>query len=290
MASTALSSMKAVRNSQPFRFSLLTRRKLHITTSNSLPQAYNQYPKRTDQRPTLSELGDECQQRGSLLTGTKYKLTMRLANHKSMGNRAYSIAMRPLSKSGLGVRSRPPESVGGGPTRRHLKMLQPSKVAKNPDAMDATYLPKLFDGSLDPPPRKTRVPILPDVDSVEARNTLSHKAGNQVAAGNVEEAVQSNVVNKAQIVTAQETMADGGAHVELDLNAQPSSICEMVDNTATEIGIDKLTNLTETVSQSARKLVDPAEESVVRQVWNGFLDDLFGQRQSHRGSGKEGRV
>ena len=84
---------------------------------------------------------------------------------------------------------------------------------------------------------------------------------------------------RAQIVTAQETMADGGAHVDLDLNSHASPMSDVVDNHAVELGIEHLTQLTQTVGKSARKIVDQVEESAISKVWKGFLDDVFGEKK-----------
>lgn len=144
--------------------------------------------------------------------------------------------------------------------------------------MDFAYLPKLFDGSLDPPPAGIRVPILPDINSFEAQSTLARNPELDAAAGGFQETGGDQVM-KAQIVTAQETMADGGAYVDLDLGSHASPMSEVIDNHAIELGIENLTELTETVGKSARKMVDQVEESAVSKIWKGFLDDVFGEKK-----------
>ena len=203
-----------------------------------------------------------------------------------MQSRAFSIAMRRFGSSqtrkGLGSKS-PAEN----PLTRHFNTSRELKSVNDSSTLDFAYLPKLFDGSLDPPTAGIRVPILPHIDSTEAQDTLARNPDLDAAAGGFQEpggdssSSNSNVM-KAQIVTVQETMADGGAHVDLDLGSQASAMSEVVDNHAVELGIDHLTELTETVGKSARKMVDQVEESAISRIWNGFLDDVFGEK---RGSG-----
>ncbi|ERF76117.1 hypothetical protein EPUS_01450 [Endocarpon pusillum Z07020] len=287
MAAPRSSSFKALRNLQRTSSSVPAKRSLHITGSNSSPQAYNPQPKTTYAPLTLSDLRNECRRRSILYTGTKHELVDRLANHDSMQSRAFSIAMRRFgstqTRKGLGSKS-PAES----PPTRHFNTSRQLKSVNDSSTIDFAYLPKLFDGSLDPPTAGIRVPILPHIDSTEAQDTLARNPDLDAAAGGFQEpggdsssSDDSNVM-KAQIVTVQETMADGGAHVDLDLGSQASPMSEVVDNHAVELGIDHLTELTETVGKSARKMVDQVEESAMSRIWNGFLDDVFGEK---KGSG-----
>jgi SAP domain len=280
MAAPRSSSFKALRKLQKAGPSAPARRNLHITGSNSSPHAYNPQPKQSYAPLTLSDLRSECRRRSILYTGTKHELVDRLAVHDSMQSRAYSIAMKRLgadqTRKGLGAKS-PAEK----PPSRHFNTSRELKSVNDSSTIDFAYLPKLFDGSLDPPQAGIRVPILPHIDSAEAQSTLSRNPELEAAAGNFQD-MESNNVMKAQIVTVQETMADGGAHVDLDLNSHASAMSEVVDNHAVELGIEHLTELTQTVGKSARKLVDQVEESAVTKVWKGFLDDVFGEK---KGSG-----
>ncbi len=286
MAAPRSSSFKALRTLQKSSSSVPAKRSLHITGSNSSPQAYNPQPKHTYTPLTLSDLRNECRRRSILYTGTKHELVDRLANHDSMQSRAFSIAMRKLGSSparkGLGSKS-PAEQA---PTR-HFNTSRDLKSNNDSSTIDFAYLPKLFDGSLDPPTAGIRVPILPHVDSTEAQDTLARNPDLDAAAGGFQEpggdSSSSNVM-RAQIVTVQETMADGGAHVDLDLGSHASPMSEVVDNHATELGIDRLTELTETVGKSARKMVDHVEESALSRIWKGILDDVLGEK---RGSGSK---
>ena len=49
----------------------------------------------------------------------------------------------------------------------------------------------------------------------------------------------------------------------------------------TELSVEMLTALTQTVGKSAKQFVDMVkdkDEQTVRKIWSGFLDDLFGQK------------
>lgn len=278
MAAPRSSSFKALRNLQKAGTSTPARRSLHITGSNSSPQSHNAQSKHTYSPLTLSDLRDECRKRSILYTGTKHEMVDRLANHDSMQSRAFSIAMRRIgvdqARKGLGAKS-PAEMKPS----RHFNTSRELKSINDSSTIDFAYLPRLFDGSLDPPPAGIRVPILPHIDSVEAQSTLARNPELDAAAGGFQE-TGSDTVMKAQIVTAQETMADGGAYVDLDLKSHASPMSEVIDTHDIELGIEHLTQLTETVGKSARKLVDQVEESTVRKIWRGFLDDVFGEKKS----------
>lgn len=277
MAAPRSSSFKALRNLQKAGSSSPVRRSLHITGSNSSPQTHNAQSRHTYSPLTHSDLRDECRRRSILYTGTKHELVDRLASHDSMQSRAFSIAMRRLdadqARKGFGAKS-PAEMKPS----RHFNTSREVKSIHDSSTMDLAYLPKLFDGSLDPPPAGIRVPILPHIDSTEAQSTLALNPELDAAAGGFHE-TGSDPVMRAQIVTAQETMADGGAYVDLDLRSHASPMSEVIDNHATELGIENLTELTETVGKSARKIVDQVEESTLSKVWNGFLDDVFGKKK-----------
>lgn len=278
MAAPRSSSFKALQNLQKPGLSIPARRNLHITGSNSSPSAHNAQPKHTYAPFTLSDLRNECRRRSILYTGTKHELVDRLAIHDSMQSRAFSVAMKRLgadqARKGFGARS-PPEKIPS----RHFNTTRELQSINDSSTIDFAYLPKLFDGSLDPPQTGIRVPILPHISSTDAQNTLSQNSDIPAAAAGSYQEIDENNVMKAQIVTVQETMADGGAHIDLDLKAHASPMSEVVDNDAVELGIEHLTELTETVGKSARKIVDQVEESTVSKVWKGFLDDVFGEKK-----------
>ena len=143
--------------------------------------------------------------------------------------------------------------------------------------IDFAYLPELDDI---PEPTAIRVPVLPHIESDDAQAILdSHDL--DVAAGGLKESEQSSVM-KPEIVTVMETLADG-AHIDLNLQGHASAMSDVQDNHGTEMTVDVLAGLAETVGKSARKLVDKVPEpTAVKRVWSGFLDDLLGEKRDGR--------
>lgn len=120
------------------------------------------------------------------------------------------------------------------------------------------------------------MPILPNIESDDAQAVLDHHKLD-VSAGDLEEFNHATVM-KPQILTVTETLADG-AHIDLDLHGHASAMSDVQDNHGTEMTVDALTELASTVGKSARKLVDKVpEQTVVKRVWSGFLDDLLGEK------------
>jgi len=276
MAAPRASSFKALRNLQKASNSTPAKRCLHITGANSSPHPYEAVPRHSYKPLSLQDLRNECRKRSLAPTGTKHELIDRLAGHDSLQARAFSIAMKRI----VGEQARKPFASSSPAEKspvRHFNTSRTLKTVGDSSTIDFAYLPSLFDSSLDPQPTAIRVPILPHIESDDAQAVLeSHSV--DVAAGGVEDSIESTVM-KPEIVTVTETLADG-AHVDLDLNAHPSSMSEVMDNHATEIALDSLMNLSETVGKSARKLVDSMDEGTISRVWTGFLDDLLGEKRS----------
>ena len=279
MAAPRSLSSKILRNLRAPKTSVPGRRSLNITGSKASPYILSPPPRHIYAPLTISDLRNECRRRSILPTGNKDEIVVRLVNHDNMQSRAFSIAAKKLrldkreDRAGRRVYAQ-------NHTSRHFNTSRELKSVNDSSTMDFAYLPKLFDGSLDPPGPGLRVPILPDVESAQAQSTLSRNPELEVVAGgDLEADSHDQNVMKATIVTVEETMADGGAHVDLDLKGHASAMSEVVDNHAVEIGIENLTGLAETVGKSARKLVGSPEESAVSRVWTGFLDDVLGPKK-----------
>lgn len=279
MAASQLGFVGGLRSLRGKVQSVPTRRHLNITGSKASPQLHDPTPRYAYAPLTLNDLRNECRRRSILHTGEKNEVVKRLVNHDMMQSRAFSIAMKKLRLES--PKSRPGHIGQSQQTpSRHFNTSRELKTVNDSSTIDFAYLPKLFDGSLDPPPRAIQIPILPDVDSSQASSTLTRNPELEAVAGvDLEPGAGETNIMKPTIVTVEETMADGGAHVDLDLKGHASAMSEVVDNASVELGIDNLTELTETVGKSARKMVTPQEESVVRQVWNGFLDDVLGPKK-----------
>ncbi len=83
---------------------------------------------------------------------------------------------------------------------------------------------------------------------------------------------------KPQIVTVHETLAEG-QHVEGGDVHSPMS--DVVDGHSSEMSVDQITELTQTVGNSAKKLMDMVkdkDEATIRRIWSGFLDDVLGPK------------
>lgn len=159
---------------------------------------------------------------------------------------------------------------------RHFNTSRSLKAVGDSSTIDFAYLPDI-DASLEPTRAEIRVPILPDIESDDAQAVLDQYQVN-AEAGGLDDSEHAAVM-KPQIVTVTETLADG-AHVELDLNGHASAMSEVQDNHGTEMTVDALTELAGTVGKSARKLVDRMpEQTAIKKVWSGFLDDLLGEKR-----------
>ena len=294
MSAARVSSFKALRNLQKPVSSIPAKRSLHITGVNASPRPIEPEQKHSYAPLSLQTLRTECRKRSITYTGTKHELVDRLAEHDGLQARAYSIAMRRIGKEkaekaaryaqGAGsewpltdmARRRPVQEMPS----RHFNTSRSLKAVNDSSTIDFAYLPALFDTQLDDSHTEIRVPILPNIDSDEA-NAILGKHGLDAAAGGFAESEQSTNM-KPQIVTVSETLADG-AHVEFDMKGHPSAMSDVHDGHPTEMSVDSLTGLAETVGKSAKRMVDKVpEQEGFKAVWNGFLDDLLGEKKSSK--------
>ena len=78
------------------------------------------------------------------------------------------------------------------------------------------------------------------------------------------------------------------SHIGDVANGTASAMSDIHDgHHPTELSVEMLTGLTETVGNSARQLVDKLkdkDEETIRKIWSGFLDDLFGQKGKGAGA------
>ena len=116
------------------------------------------------------------------------------------------------------------------------------------------------------------MPILPDVHSDQAEAALEKYPELDAAAGGYQDTPGHETVLKPQIST-----------VNGDHDSPASAFSDVHDgHHATEMSVETLTKLTETVGNSARQLVDMVkdkDEETIRKMWTGFLDDVFGGPQ-----------
>lgn len=121
--------------------------------------------------------------------------------------------------------------------------------------MDFLYLPT-FDGTIDDGRPNIRVPILPDAYHIDSSKTPHLEADGPIM--------------KPEIYSATEVHEHSHA---------PSAMSDVADNHA--VDMDPFA-LTETVGKAARNVMGQAgkEAGVLRQVWAGLMDDLFGKKGS----------
>lgn len=141
--------------------------------------------------------------------------------------------------------------------------------------IDFAYLPKLFEDSWGAAPAAIRVPILPNVQSEQAEAVLERYPELDAAAGGYQDTQGHDTLMKAQIFHTGEEHGAASAMSDVHDGHHP-----------TELSVEMLTALTETVGKSARQFLDQVkdkDEQTIRKIWGGFLDDLFGQ-QNNKGA------
>jgi hypothetical protein len=169
-------------------------------------------------------------------------------------------------------------------SQRHFNTSRTLKAVGDSSTIDFAYLPKLFNSSLEPTGTSIRVPILPDIESDDAEAVLERFPELDAAAGGYQDTEGHKHIMKPEILTAHETLADG-AHVD-GIHSHVSATSDVHDgHHATEMTVDMIADLTETVTKSAKKLVNITKdknEAAVQKVWSGFLDDLLGPSKLSR--------
>lgn len=98
MAAPRASSFKALLNLQRASSSIPTKRSLHITGGQASPQRIDPTHKTVYLSWGLQDLRNECQHRTLTASGAKHELIDRLAAHDSLQHRAFSMAMRRISR------------------------------------------------------------------------------------------------------------------------------------------------------------------------------------------------
>lgn len=111
-------------------------------------------------------------------------------------------------------------------------------------------------------PARPRVPILPDAYQYTA-NSPSNPAP-----------LSEEAVLRPEIYTVSN--ADGA------LGDGPSPMSEVIDNHAAEIDVFSITEAVGQAAAGAAKQT-PQEPTALKQVWNGFLDDLLGEKVAAQG-------
>lgn len=143
------------------------------------------------------------------------------------------------------------------------------KAWRDTSTVDFAYLPKLFEEQWGPEPAAIRVPILPHIDSDDAEAVLEKHPHLDAAAGGYQDTDSGHTQMKAEI-----SSHNADSH---------SAMSDVHDgHHATEMSVEMLTALTDTVGKSARQFVEDLkdkDENTIRQVWQGFLDDILGKKK-----------
>ncbi|KIX05072.1 uncharacterized protein Z518_05944 [Rhinocladiella mackenziei CBS 650.93] len=266
MAAPRASSFKALRNLQRSSGSTPAKRSLHITGVHASPRPIDPTHKMTYMPWSLQDLRQECQKRTLSASGTKHELIDRLAGHDSLQARAFSIAMKRIAIEQTKKPVSGPSETG---PQRHFNTSRKLKAVNDSSTIDFAYLPRLFEDSHGPEPATIRVPILPDINSEYAEAVLEKYPELDSAAGGYQDTPGHETIMKPQISTVNDV-----------LGSPASAMSDVHDgHHETEMSVEMLTGLTDTVGKSARKFVKDKDEETIRQIWTGFLDDLFGGPQ-----------
>lgn len=156
------------------------------------------------------------------------------------------------------------------PARREFNTSRANKAVGDTSTVDFAYFPKLFTAEFNPEPAEIRVPIMPNIHSDTAEAILERYPELDAAAGAYQDTDGGSTLMKAEISA-------------LDGSTNASAMSDVHDgHTLGEMTVDALTSLTDTVTKSAHQVseaVTDKEGGSVRQVWNGFLDDLLGPKR-----------
>ncbi len=140
---------------------------------------------------------------------------------------------------------------------RHFNTSSPVRAAWDASTIDFAFLPREQDIA---PSRDAmiRVPLLPD--TLPSPRSSIARASEEV----------EPVVFRAEIATA--------AH-ESTFPHAPSAMSDVIDNGAMQLDpFDLVNSVSQAARQLGRKVSAETKETkgVIRQVWNGLVDDIFG--------------
>jgi len=267
MAAPRASSFKALRNLQRTAGQTSAKRSLHITGVHESPRLVDPNQKTTYMPWQLQDLRHECQKRTLSASGTKHELIDRLAGHDSLQARAFSIAIKRIAAEQTKKPVSGPSETG---SHRHFNTTRSLKAVGDSSTIDFAFLPKLFEESWGPSPAAVRVPILPNIQSDHAEAVMEKYPELDSAAGGYQDTPGHQTLMKAQISHMGNEEGPASALSDVHDGHHP-----------TELSVEMLTALTDTVGRSARQFVDMVkdkDEQTIRKLWSGFLDDLFGQK------------
>ena len=165
-------------------------------------------------------------------------------------------------------------SIETATPKREFNTSRANKAVHDNSTVDFAYLPKLFSDEFGPQPAKIRVPVMPSIFSDDAEARLEEYPSLDAAAGGYQGTDAGVHLMKPQIETV----------VERD-HAQMSTLSDVGDGHTNEMSIETLADLSGILGTNAQKFVDMVkdkDETTIRTMWNGFLDDLLGAKQQNK--------
>jgi len=147
------------------------------------------------------------------------------------------------------------ESKAQKSSARHFNTSRSLKTVGDSSTIDFAYLPA-FEADAGREAETIRVPLLP---------TLERKV---VYAGEVDEVVMRPEIS---------LVAADGTHL-----ATPSALREVHDNNAVDIDFSSMADRVAAAGRKAAAAVGAEQQGLVRQVWEGFVEDLFGGKAVKR--------
>ncbi|KAF2229945.1 hypothetical protein EV356DRAFT_520446 [Viridothelium virens] len=216
-------------------------RHLHMTGPSTFPS-----PMLTSERPAFNLPTDtaglraECQKRNLPVTGNKAELRDRLSADELIKSRSFSTALEATRRPSTTTTTTSSKPV------RHFNTSRALKAVNDSSTVDFAYLPRFETEAAD---AQVQIPLAPDSTQV-----------NPDAASFVEEAA----VHRGEISTSAADIPHNVAHM-----------AEVHDNSAAPIDYHTLADV---VSGTASKLSSATKGGTLREVWDGFLDDLLGPK------------
>lgn len=224
-------------------------RKLHMTGPATYASPMLTSERRAVNLPRdINSLRAECKKRNLLTAGDKSQLENRL-NADEM-TRGFSTA--------VDTTKRPEASSSRAPTQptRHFNTSRTLKAVNDTSTIDFAYLPD-FNPDLGTEAPKMRVPFVPDA--------LPQKTGGVAYGEEVEEEVMRPEIS---------TVAADSTHI-----SAPSAMSDVHDNASVEIDFTSIVDKVQAAAKRVTGTVPAEEQGVVREVWDGFLEDIFGPKR-----------
>ncbi|KAL8243802.1 hypothetical protein R6Q59_010060 [Mikania micrantha] len=266
MAASRTSFLQAVRNIQRASCSVPTQRGLHMTGVREAAQRVEP-AKSIYSSWKPQDLRSECQKRTLTAVGTKHELVDRLAAHDSLQHRAFHMSLRRVAKD---RQTKPISGPFQSTTHRVFSTSRTLKAVHPTSTLDYIHLPKLFEGDFIPEPALIRVPILPHIESDHAEAILEMFPHLEAAAGGYQDTDAGHNQMKAQIEPIEGSSGSVSAMSDVHDGHHPE-----------EMSVETLTQLTDTVNDSARRLAGAMkDESAFRKIWQGLLDDVLGSKNA----------